>query len=57
MIVNIKGYNNFDLIEDTKRIAIENGFNYKGEFELSSKTKGSLHEDEAMMVFQHNEWN
>ena len=55
-IINIKGYDKFDLIEDTKKIAIEEGLQYIGEHELSLKNRKSLHEDEGIMTFVHKEF-
>ena len=55
-IINIKGYSKYDLIEDTKKIAIEEGLQYIGEHELSLKNRKSLHEDEGIMTFVHKEF-
>ena len=53
IVINIKGYDKYDLIEDTKKIAIEEGLKYIGEHELSLKNRKSLHEGEALMTFKH----
>ena len=47
-ILNIKDIPDYNLINDTKNIAIEEGFLYIGEYKDNSK---ALHDEEAVMIF------